>query len=234
MPAHNIRVVTFDAEGTIWDFPTTMEEALAASLETIRERYPEQSAALSTSDLIGHRREAQEAFKGQSITIEGLRFAGFMRTLDAIGVRDGRFARELTDAYTRRRFANARIFDDAAPALDALKGQFRLGLLTNGNSYPELPGLQDYFDFELVAREHGVWKPEPEFYELAIQLAGVSPDQILHVGSCIDSDCIPARRAGMRAIWLNREGADPPRGRLTLAMIYSLVELSAFLGVQPD
>lgn len=234
MPAHDIRVVTFDAEGTIWSFETTVHEALAAALETIRARYPDEAAALSVNDLIDHRREAQEAFKGQAITMEGLRFAGFMRTLDAIGIRDEQTARELTDAYLRRRFANTRIFDDAQPALNALRGHFRLGLLTNGNSYPDRLRLYGTFDFELVAQQHGVWKPEPEFYELAIEIAGVRPDQILHVGDRIDSDCIPARRAGMRTVWLNRAGADLPRGRMSLAMIYSLVELPAFLGVQPD
>jgi FMN phosphatase YigB (HAD superfamily) len=43
---------------------------------------------------------------------------------------------------------------------------------------------------------------------------------------------MPARRAGMRVVWINRSGEDPPRGRQSLATIYSLLELPSFLGIQ--
>jgi putative hydrolase of the HAD superfamily len=231
MPSHSIRVVTFDADGTIWDFATTMREALVASLQSIQTLYPEEAAGISVSDLIAHRQEAEAAFKGKSMTMEALRFAGFMRTLDAIGIRDEHFAHDLVTSYLEHRFANARIFDDALPALDRLRGQFRLGLLTNGNSYPDKLGVGDRFEFSIIAQEHGVSKPDPEFYELAIRTAGVHPDEILHVGDSIDNDVLPARRAGMRAVWVNRAGHDPPRGRQSLATIYSLDELPAFLGM---
>lgn len=231
MPSHSIRVVTFDADGTIWDFVSTMREALASSLQSLQSLYPDEAAGLAVSDLLAHRQEAEAAFKGQSMTMEGLRFAGFMRTLDAIGIRDEHFARDLANTYLEKRFANARIFDDALPALDRLRGHFRLGLLTNGNSYPDRLGLGDRFEFTIIAQEHGLSKPDPEFYELAIQTAGVPPEQILHVGDRIDNDIAPALRAGMRAVWINRTGADPPRGRQSFATIYSLEELPAFLGI---
>lgn len=232
MPSHGIQVVTFDADGTIWDFQTTMREALAASLHHLQSIYPDAAAGLEIDDLITHRQEAEAAFRGQSMTMESLRFAAFMRTLDQIGIRDEHHARDLTRSYLERRFANARIFDDVMPALDAMRGQFRLGLLTNGNSYPDKLGLGDRFDFVLVAQEHDVWKADPEFYELAIERAGVEPAAILHVGDRLDYDVLPARRAGMNVVWLNRTGADPPTGRQSVATLYSLLELPSFLGIQ--
>ncbi|CAN5613385.1 hypothetical protein BH23CHL2_BH23CHL2_17880 [soil metagenome] len=137
MPSHGIQVVTFDADGTIWDFQTTMREALAASLHDLQLMYPDEAAGLGVNDLITHRKEAEVAFRGQSMTMESLRFAAFMRTLDQIGIRDEHHARDLTRTYLERRSANARIFDDV----------------------------------------------------------------------------MPARRAGMNVVWLNRTGADPPTGR---------------------
>lgn len=230
-PSHGIRVVTFDADGTIWDFQTTMREALGASLQALQDMFPEQAALLTVDDLIAHREEAEAAFRGKSMTMEGLRFAAFMRTLDAIGTRNEQHARELTRNYLERRFASARIFDDVLPAFDVLQEQFSLGLLTNGNSYPDKLGLAERFEFIVVAQDHDVWKPDPEFYELAIQRAGVAPEEILHVGDRLDNDVLPARRAGMNVVWLNRTGQDPPTGRQSVATLYSLLELPAFLSL---
>ena len=230
-PSHGIRVVTFDADGTIWDFQTTMREALAVSLQSLQTLYPEQAAALTVDELIVHREEAEAAFRGKSMTMEGLRFAAFMRTLDTIGARDERHARDLTSSYLERRFASARIFDDVLPALDILQEHFRLGLLTNGNSYPDKLGLAERFEFVVVAQDHGVWKPDAEFYELAIQRAGVAPEEILHIGDRLDNDVLPARRAGMNVVWLNRTGDEPPTGSQAVATLFSLLELPAFLSL---
>ena len=231
MPAHRIQVLTFDADGTIWDFQTTMRDALAMTLKELRALFPDEAAHLDVDDLLTHRREAEAAFRGQAMTLEGLRFAAFMRTLDAIGRRDETLAHRLTREYLEHRFDNARIFDDATPALDALSAHFTLGLLTNGNSYPEKLGLADRFDFVLVAQDHGVWKPDAAFYELAIERAGVPAEAILHIGDSLENDVRPARRAGMETVWLNRLGADLPTVHQSVATLYSLHELPPFLGL---
>lgn len=234
MPTHQIQVVTFDADGTVWDVQSTMRECLQVALEELQALFPESAIDLTVDDLIMHRKEAETAFRGQSMTLESLRFAGFMRTLDAIGVRDEALARRLTSEYLDRRFANASVFDDALPALDALKEHFKLGLLTNGNSYPDKLGLASRFEFTLVAQDHGVWKPEADFYELAVERAGVPANQILHVGDSLENDIRPARRVGMQVIWLNRGGDEPPSTFQSIATLYSLQELPMFLGVPAD
>jgi len=231
MPAHHIQVLTFDADGTIWDFQTTMRKALALALKELRMLFPEAAAQVDVDDLLTHRREAEAAFRGQAMTMEGLRFAAFMRTLDAIGQRDEALARRLTREYLDNRFANAHIFDDAQPTLEILGDHFTLGLLTNGNSYPDKLGLEAHFDFTLVAQDHGVWKPDTAFYELAIEHAGVPAEAILHVGDSLENDIRPARRVGMQAVWLNRTGGDLPARYQSVATLYSLHELAAYLGV---
>ena len=231
MPAHDIQVVTFDADGTIWDFQKTMRDELAVSLRALRQMYPDEAADLTVEEMITHRDEAAEAFRGQSMTMEGLRFAAFVRTLDAIGVRDESLARKMAREYLERRFAQAKVFDDAIPALDALKDHFRLGLLTNGNSYPEKLGLADRFAFSVVAQDHGVWKPDSAFYDLVVQCAGVPTGSILHIGDSVANDVRPARRAGMKAVWLNRTGENSFFVRQSYATLYSLAELPAFLGL---
>lgn len=235
MPEHGIEVVTFDADGTIWDFQTTMRDELAVSLRALQHMYPNEAENLTVDAMIAHRDEAESVFRGQSkITMEGLRFAAFVRTLDAIGVRDESLARKMARDYLARRYAHARVFADAMPTLATLRDHFQLGLLTNGKSFPEKLGLGDVFDFTVVAQDLGVWKPDPSFYECAVERAGVEADAILHVGDSVADDLRPAHRAGMRVVWLNRSGEESSFVRQSFATLYSLEELPAFLGLDSN
>ena len=51
------------------------------------------------------------------------------------------------------------------PTLSLLKDTYRLGLVTNGNTYPERCGLPGLFAFTIFAQDYQVQKPQPEFYE---------------------------------------------------------------------
>ncbi len=42
---------------------------------------------------------------------------------------------------------------------------YRLGLVTNGNTYSERCGLPGLFAFTIFAQDYQVPKPQPEFYE---------------------------------------------------------------------
>ena len=57
---------------------------------------------------------------------------------------------------------------------------FKLGLLSNGNNYPEYFGLADRFDFAVYAQDIGIEKPDPRTFQIAVEQAGCSLDQLLH------------------------------------------------------
>jgi FMN phosphatase YigB (HAD superfamily) len=50
----------------------------------------------------------------------------------------------------------------------------------------------------------GVQKPSPEFFARVVCEAGVPADQIVYIGDRLDNDIIPARRAGMFAVFVRR------------------------------
>jgi HAD superfamily hydrolase (TIGR01549 family) len=50
----------------------------------------------------------------------------------------------------------------------------------------------------------GVAKPDPRFFARVVQLAGVPAEEIAYVGDRVDNDVIPARSAGMTAVFLRR------------------------------
>ena len=121
------------------------------------------------------------------------------------------------------------LFADVHPTLEALANRFQLGVITNGNADVRRLGLADYFQFALCAEELGVGKPDPHPFQTALQRAGVTAAQAVHIGDHPSDDIAGARAAGMRAIWFNPQGKAWEGDGLPDAQISSLAELPTLL-----
>jgi len=104
--------------------------------------------------------------------------------------------------YQARQQVN--LFDDVLPVLSALKNDFVLVALTNGNAHIQHVGLTDFFDFQLSASDVKALKPDPAMFVEAMKQAGVSPEQTLHVGDHPLHDLQGAKNAGIDAVWIRR------------------------------
>ena len=124
------------------------------------------------------------------------------------------------------------LFDDVLSTLKTLKEQrFILGLLTNYNKdmkpiCREL-GLEPFLDFVVTSVEVGADKPNPPVFLAALQRAGVSASEAVHVGDQYQVDVVGAREVGINPILIDRydlypEVSDCPR-------IRSLTELTGYL-----
>jgi putative hydrolase of the HAD superfamily len=109
--------------------------------------------------------------------------------------------------YLTHRFEDTELFDDVLPALDALRGRYELGLISNGNTYPERTGLGGRFRFVVFSQDHGIEKPDPRLFEIAIEEAGCAGRELLHVGDSLRDDVGGAKGVGVRSVWLNRNHA---------------------------
>ena len=69
-------------------------------------------------------------------------------------------------------------------------------------------------------------KPEPGIFELAIEKAGVPPDQILYVGDNVTDDIESAKKIGIDAILINRPGRIPSTAPI---VIENLLEIERFV-----
>ena len=195
-------VITFDADQTLIDFRPAMRQALAESLGYLKQTIP--GAADLTVDDLAQIRDGEAERLGPSATMETIRLAAFRATLSKLGADDSG-AEKFTKHYLDLRFRLARRYDDAVPTLRALAPDYRLGLATNGNSYPDRSGLEGHFAFVVLAQDVGARKPDPAFYKNVIEAAECDPDRILHVGDSLDEDVAAAQAVGIRAIWLNRD-----------------------------
>ncbi|MDQ3991638.1 MAG: HAD family hydrolase [Actinomycetota bacterium] len=126
---------------------------------------------------------------------------------------------------------------DVRPALDALRGSYRLGILANQECWVRdvlaRDGLDGYFEVWAVSAEVGVEKPDPGLFEFALAEAAVPAGRCAMVGDRLDNDVVPARALGLKGIWLLRgEAPDEPTPEQLAradAAIRTLAELPAAL-----
>ncbi len=222
---NKITTISFDADGTLWDFEGVMRHALECALAELRRLIPSTPDSLSIETLIAIRDQVAEEQKGRGLTHEAIRLEAFKQTLQFINHPDNELAVHLNALYLKHRFEDITLFDDVLPTLDALQGGYMMGLLSNGNTYPERCGLEGYFQFVLFAQDYGIQKPDPRLFEIAIERAACAKHHLLHVGDSFQNDVIGAKQAGIKSVWLNRQREDKETKEQPDFEISSLSEL---------
>jgi HAD superfamily hydrolase (TIGR01549 family) len=103
--------------------------------------------------------------------------------------------------------STADLYPDARACLQALRGNgYRIGIAGNQPIEAERAIADMALDVDFIASSAGlnVEKPAPQFFAKVATLAGTAPEQIAYVGDRIDNDVLPARNAGMIAVFLER------------------------------
>lgn len=158
------------------------------------------------------------------------------RALADQGVDDDVLAAELGERFGAERRARCETFADAAAALDAVRGEYAVALVSNGASCLQreklaASGLADRFDAIVVSGDLGAGKPDPAIFAHAVRELGVAPGDATMVGDNLAKDVDGALAAGLGAVWLNRAGKDRPADRPELIEIDDLGALRAALAV---
>lgn len=124
-----------------------------------------------------------------------------------------------------------RAFPDAPPALARLRERgLTLVCVSNWDcSLPEVlerSGLRGALDAVVTSAAAGARKPDPSIFVRALELAGTTPGEAMHVGDTAAEDVEGARAAGIRALLLTRNGR---AGHDEQATITSLDEIDDHL-----
>ena len=226
-----ISAISFDGDMTLWDFQKVMRHALKKTLAELRRLVPTQRALdLSVEKMIAIRNQVEKDEHGRTWNLEVLRLLAFERTLESLGRPDRDLAARLNNLYLKHRFEDIELYPDVIPALDQLAPHFKLGLLSNGNSYPDRCGLEGRFAFVVFSQDVRVRKPDRRIFEIAAREAGCPLDELLHVGDSYENDVLGAHGAGAKTVWLNREGMESNVGIRADAEITTLTDLPGILG----
>ncbi len=209
MEKEMITTISFDGDGTLWDFEQVMRRSLRYALDELQLYVPgEQSSQLTIEKMIQIRDNIAEELKGKIVNLEQIRLIAFQKTLEHIGIKNDSLANRLNQIYLKHRFEDIELYPDVIDTLDILAKKFRIGLLSNGNNYPERCGLAEHFSFIVFSQDYGVEKPDQRFFEIALEKAGCSHNELLHVGDSLKDDVYGAKNAGIKSVWLNRDNKE--------------------------
>jgi putative hydrolase of the HAD superfamily len=106
------------------------------------------------------------------------------------------------------------LYDDVLPCISALRDRgLLIGLITNNEAVHqrrkiEAVGLDRLVDTTVISGELDIAKPDPRIFAHACAQLEVAPHEAMHVGDAPYADALGAHDAGLRAVWLDRTGAN--------------------------
>lgn len=228
----NISAISFDGDMTLWDFYKVMRHSLQQTLTELQRQVPTQRALeLTIDEMIWIRDQYAKEVTGKIWNLEEIRRGAFERTLYYVGYPNEELAADLNAIYFKHRFEDIELYPDVIPTFDVLTQHYKLGLLSNGNTYPERCGLEDYFNFVIFAQDVQVEKPDPKIFEITVQQASCEFSQLMHVGDSLENDVAGAQNVSAPAVWLNRDGIQNTTDIQPNYEIRSLTEIPEILGL---
>ncbi len=222
-----IRLITFDLDDTLWDVRPALEAAEAAQWSYLNARCPSLALAATPREQIADlRRKLLKDKPELTHHISLFRQSFIERLLIHHGVPGGEAESAASEAFAA--FLSQRhkvvLYANAQSVLSTLRRQFQLGALTNGNADVRKTQIGSCFDYAWRAEEFGVSKPDPALFHQAFEQAGVSADEVIHVGDCHDNDVSGAVSAGAKAIWFSPDGGV---SEIASSVVQELSELPA-------
>lgn len=203
------QLITFDLDDTLWDVRPALQAAERAQWSCLTSRFPNlclQSTPRTELDALRRAVIAQEPELVHQISLFRERFIYALLCRKGVSVDEAsEAASEAFAAFLSRRHA-VKLFDDALPVLRTLKQHFKIGAITNGNADVHKTEIGHYFDYAWRAEEFGISKPDPALFHQAFSQAGVTAQDVIHIGDCHENDVGGAVAAGATAIWFKPEG----------------------------
>jgi putative hydrolase of the HAD superfamily len=219
--------------------PDLLEEAVrdaARNLYSSYEFYPfTQMIGINPFEgLWGNFLDNQDDFKKMKETVPGYRKDAWRLGLQKLGINNPDFGYELGEMFPEERRKSPFVYEETFSILNALKGNYKLLLLTNGS--PDLQNtkleitaeLVPFFDQIVISGDFGRGKPDPAIFKHALSLLSLEKDEVLMVGDNLMTDILGANRAGIKSVWINRHDRERNEVRPTFE-IHHLEELLALL-----
>jgi putative hydrolase of the HAD superfamily len=205
----DIRAITLDLDDTLWAIHPVIHRAERGLYAWLGEHYPRITAMYSRAEILQQRAALADEFPEHSHDYT------FMRrtVLARLGIA-ANYGEQLVDdamAVFDALRNDVEIWPEVRPALEALRENFVLVAVTNGNANLKMVGIDDLFHDVVTARTAGAAKPAQKIFDAAVRAGGAAPGQTLHVGDHPEFDVDGAIGAGLRAVWVNRGNKPWPK-----------------------
>ena len=122
---------------------------------------------------------------------------------------------ELFEVFRSRAWT---LFPESEGVLKNLKKSgYKLGIISNFDSrvYDVMQdlGIAGYFDVFVISSEAGYAKPESRIFKIALEKAGSTAIECIHVGDNVNNDFHSPRTVGIQALLIDREGENEAIGK---------------------
>ena len=227
--SHHIKLITMDLDDTLWPCMPTIAYAEKTLYDWLSLNYPLITQHYSLEDLRHKRKQLILQQPRLQHDLSAARRVHLQQLADEFNYGHA----WIEDGFKLFHHARQQVtfYEDVVPVLSQLSLRYRLIALTNGNAHINLVGLGEYFSAQFSAADVQAAKPDPAMFCRAMQVAGVSPQQTLHLGDHADHDIGGAKRAGVTAVWLNRHNLPWSHADVVadyeISSLYGLLELLA-------
>lgn len=100
------------------------------------------------------------------------------------------------------------LYPNVENVLQTLSKKYKLGIIANQvlGSEERLKnwGIYEYFDVIVASAEAGCAKPDLRIFEIALEKANCKPSDAVMIGDRLDNDIVPAKKLGMKTIWVKQ------------------------------
>lgn len=205
---YGIRTITLDLDDTLWEIGPVIRRAEKRLHDWLGERFPRVIELHEPDDIVELRAEVLAEFEDRSHDLTFVRRTVLARMGNAAGYGDD-FVDAAFAVFDEER-NTLDLFPEARPALESLAVRYTLVAVTNGNARLDRIGIDYLFDGFVSARSAGAAKPARQIFDAAVAAGGAAAHETLHVGDHPEIDIDGARAAGLKTVWLNRQGHDWP------------------------
>jgi putative hydrolase of the HAD superfamily len=200
------RALLFDLDDTLWPIGPVIAAAEVSWHAWLAEHAPKVAAAFSIAELRARRMALLQRRPELVADLYRLRRVALEHVFAETGEDPAHIDGAMAHFHLLRNAVTP--FADVLPVLPLLQGMLRLGVITNGNADLEVIGLHHHFEYALASASFGRAKPDPAIFLSACEAMGVAPQDAVYVGDDLRLDVQGAQGAGLRAVWMNRDGSD--------------------------
>lgn len=222
-PLHNVKnmevlllnkkkAIIFDVDGTLVD----RRAAFVRFCNYLIDRYSENNPYQGT----------REALIDYMIEIDENGYGGLVSFIPKLSKRwklalsVEEFVKERNEVFGKMTIPYPELYE----VLKALKGRYKLGIITNGYSSVQRDKIDracimDYFDDIIVSGEQDFAKPDSRIFLLSCHHLGITTAEAVYVGDYYPNDIAGAIGAGITPIWISEDAKEYPEYEMVFVSI---------------
>ena len=204
-----IKAITFDLDDTFWDVKPVLINAEMKTRKFIEDSIgPLEWGSWEDFKLIRERLIVEDA--SYEFDVGKLRKKLLLMKIQE-QISDPETANELSEKAFQLFFKErnkVEFFPYVLDEIEKLAQIYELGCLTNGNADIEMIGIGKFFKFNISSKDVNANKPNKNHFQKAVELLGVSKEEILHIGDHKINDMLGAISYGVKALWFNPDKED--------------------------